>query len=86
MKYYRFSQTYYMSLIMLCVVFVCLGFSINYYNLMMGIFNAITSLVSMAIQQYHMRYIDKVHYAKNELAKEKQIIRRYMTTLEGMKS
>ena len=40
----------------------------------------------VAIQEYHMRYIDRVHYAKNELAKDRQIIRRYITTLEGQKS
>lgn len=75
-----------MCMLMDCVVFVCVGFTINYYNLMFGIYIAITSLVSMAIQEYHMRYIDRVHYAKNELAKDRQIIRRYITTLEGQKS
>ena len=38
------------------------------------------------IVELQMRYIDQIHFAKNDLIKDKQIIKRYLTSLQRVSS
>ena len=42
--------------------------------------------IQIIIVELHMRYIDRIHFAKNELIKDKQIIKRYFTSLQRVES
>ena len=51
--------------------------------ILFGLLISFMCVLNMVFNEMHMRYIDKIHYAKNELARDKQIIRRYLTTIHG---
>ena len=43
-------------------------------------------VVQIMIVELQMRYIDQIHFAKNDLIKDKQIIKRYLTSLQRVSS
>ena len=53
-----------------------IGFGSDFFGI--GVLIFINSLFCILIIEVHMRYIDRIHYAKTELAKDRFIIKQYM--------
>ena len=82
-RYYRLALTLSFSMIFFNIEASLLTLTAGEYEYMMGsIFVIIMCAIAILIVESHMRYIDEVHFAKTELIKDKQILKRYITTLQ----
>ena len=68
---------------MTCIIFFLL--SVNKesrFYVYDGLFVTGIGIFTMTIATVHINYLDKVHFEQTELLKEKQIMNRYIRTLE----
>ena len=83
--YYRMSMTFNFYTITVAVQYL-IAINIQYMNVFyMQLYSVVWYLIESLFLEIHIRYIDSVHIAKNELQKNKNILKSYRDHLRQQK-
>ena len=82
-RYYRANMTYCLSMVMFMIGLMVMAlWDKDYHHILIELGIITFSVAVMTISELHMRFLDDIHFANCDLAKDKQIIDQYRKTLE----
>ena len=84
--YYRQGMTFILTMIMWMPLSTLLLFSSNFSPILIPALMLVVAFYAtqLVCLELHMRYIDQIHFAKNNLARDRQLLQRYKSHLELM--